>query len=558
MSSALLAVFSLLAFFLAYKFYATYLSDKIFDTDKLRKTPSHEFEDGVDFVPTKKSILFGHHFTTIAGAAPIVGPAIAVIWGWLPALLWVVIGAIFMGAVHDFGSLMISTRNKGRTIGRITEDLIGPRARGLFLILIFFALLIVLAVFALVIAVLFKNYPATVIPVWIEMPIAIALGYYIYKKSGNTLLASIVALLLLYLFIYIGVLFPVELPAFFMNNIILSWAIILFIYAFIASVMPVWVLLQPRDYINSHQLIVGLTLLYLGLLFGNHKMVAPAINAHPEGAPMLIPFLFITIACGAISGFHSLVASGTTVKQLDTEKDAKAIGYGSMLLEGILAVMAILACTAGFKSVDAWNAHYASWGTAQGLGAKVSAFVEGGATFLSTVGIGHEMATAIVAVIVISFAATTLDSATRIQRYVVHELADCYNIPRLGNRFAATGFTVITALMLTFLKGGKGGLILWPLFGTINQLLAVLSLLVISMYLLKMKKPVYFTVVPMVFMMVITSWAMTLNLFKFVNSGDWNLVVVSIAMIVLEVWVILEAVMVLRNLKQVEELESNA
>jgi carbon starvation protein len=549
MSSIFVALFAFAGYILAYRFYGQFLSRKIFAIDPKRLTPAHEFEDGIDFVPTKKHILFGHHFTSIAGAAPIVGPAIAVFWGWLPALLWVVLGSIFMGAVHDFGALVVSARHKGRSIGEVTRELIGPRARTLFLLLIFFALLIVLAVFALVIAVLFRDYPATVLPIWIEIPIAITLGLYIYKRSGNTFLASVSALALLYLFIYIGTLVPIKMPAFIMGNEILTWVVVLLVYAYIASILPVWVLLQPRDYINSHQLFLGLGLLYLGLFIARPEMVAPAINPNPVGAPLVIPFLFITVACGAISGFHSLVSSGTTVKQLESEKDMKFIGYGSMLGEGVLSVMAILACTAGFASAAAWNSHYASWDAAKGLGAKVGAFVEGGASFMGVLGISHEMGSAIVAVLVISFAATTLDSATRIQRYVVAELAEDYGFNLFKNRYLATGVAVVSAFGLSMINGGKGGLIIWPLFGTVNQLLAGLALLSITMYLFRIKKPVYYTLLPMVFMLAISAWAMLINLFNFVAQANWLLVSLGSGIFVLEIWLIFEAIMVLKSIR---------
>lgn len=549
MNSLIVAVLSAVGFIVAYRFYGRFLSTKIFDIDPSRRTPAHEFEDGVDFVPTKKSILFGHHFTSIAGCGPIVGPAIAVIWGWVPALLWVVFGSIFMGAVHDFGALVISARNKGRTIGDITRDLIGERARRLFLLLIFFSLLIVLAVFGLIMAILFKDYPATVLPVWIEIPIAVSLGFYIYKKSGNTLLASLIALVVMYVFVYVGTLYPIEMPAFFMDNLILSWVIVLLIYAYIASVLPVWILLQPRDYINSHQLFVGLGLMYLGLLIGRPDIVAPAVNLNPEGAPSIIPFLFITVACGAISGFHSLVSSGTTVRQLDNEQDMLPLGYGSMIMEGFLATLVILTCTAGFVSQTEWFEHYGSWGAANGLGSKIGAFIEGGAGFLAYIGMPHEMGTAIIAVLVISFAATTLDSATRIQRFVVQEMAEDFNSDFLKSKHGATIVAVGTAFALASVNGGKGGMVMWPLFGTVNQLLAGLGLIAITVYLVREKKPVVYTMVPMVVILIMTSWAMFINLQGFIADGKWLLVTFGVLIVVLEVWLVIEAMIILKYLK---------
>jgi len=550
LNSLIIAVLAYVGFIIAYRTYGTYLSKRIFNLDPNRQTPAHEFEDGMDFVPTKKEILFGHHFTSIAGAAPIVGPAIAVMWGWVPALLWVVFGSIFMGAVHDFGALVLSARHQGRSVSDITKDLIGPRARTLFLLLTMFALLIVIAVFGLVIAVLFTSYPQSVLPIWFEIPIAIAVGYYLYKKSGNSTLAGLVAVVLMYVFVIIGVYFPIEIPAFIGGNIIYTWVVILLIYAYIASTLPVWVLLQPRDYINSHQLYVGLGLMFLGLVVSHPPIVAPAVNMNVADGPAFLPFLFITIACGALSGFHSMAASGTTVKQLDNETDAKAIGYGAMLMEGALAVMAILAATAGFKSLEAWNGHYASWAAASGLGAKVGAFVEGGATFVNGLGIPLDIATGVLAVLVVSFASTTLDSATRIQRYIIAELAEDLNIKVFTKRHPATLLAVVSAFILASINGGKGGLILWPLFGATNQLMAGLALLVVTVWLLKLKKPTAIAMVPMIFIIFMTSWAMLINVRNFIASGNTLLLVLSVLMIALEIWVIIEAIFVYSSTKK--------
>lgn len=547
MNSISLALVAFVGYILAYRFYGRFLSCRIFGVDPKRVTPAHEFEDGVDFVPTKRHILFGHHFTSIAGAGPIVGPAIAVIWGWLPAVIWIVFGSIVMGAVHDLGALVVSARHRGRSIGEITNELVGPRARILFLVLIFFALLIVIAVFALVIGVLFMRYPATVLPVWVEFPIAVALGFYIYRRSGSTLLASVVALVVLYAFVVIGMYVPVRMPPLVMGSEVLTWVVVLLAYAYLASILPVWVLLQPRDYVNSHQLFVGLGMLYLGLFIARPEIVAPAINPSPAGAPALMPFLFITVACGAISGFHSLVSSGTTVKQLDNERDMLFIGYGSMLLEGVLSILTILACTAGFGSLSAWNSHYASWGAAEGLGAKMGAFIEGGASFLGAVGIPHNLGAAVVAVIVISFAATTLDTATRIQRYVVEELAVDLRLKPFTGRHPATMVAVASAFALSMVNGGKGGLILWPLFGAVNQLLGGLTLLTVTMYLLKEGKRVHYTFVPMLFMLLVSAWAMVINIGEFVSTGNWLLIFIGGAIFILEMWLVVEAAAILKS-----------
>ncbi|GAW91687.1 carbon starvation CstA family protein [Calderihabitans maritimus] len=556
MNSLIVALVAYVGFLIAYRLYGTFISERIFGLDASRKTPAHEFNDGVDYVPTKPEILFGHHFTTIAGAGPIVGPAIAVIWGWVPALLWIFFGSIFMGAIHDFGSLVISARHQGKSVSRITSDLLGPRAGTLFLILTAFALLIVIAVFCLVIAVLFDMFPQSVLPIWVEVPVAIAIGYWIYRGSGNPTIAGIIAIIILYIFVIIGVYVPLKMPGFIAGNPIMTWTVILLIYAYIASTLPVWVLLQPRDYINSHQLFVALALLFLGLIVAHPPIVAPAVNTNIADAPAFIPFLFITIACGAISGFHSMAASGTTVKQLDKETDAKFVGYGAMLMEGALAVMVVMAATAGFGSAAAWTEHYASWKAANGLGAKVGAFINGGATFVSSIGIPEAVAAGILAVMVVSFAATTLDSATRIQRYIISELASSYNINILSGRHGATLLAVLTAFILASFNGGKGGLILWPLFGASNQLMAGLALLVISVWLIKIKKPSIYTLLPMIFVLVMTSWAMVINTINFYRASNWLLFVLSLLIILLEIWLILEAIGAFRRVKTAPAVES--
>ena len=357
MLTLLIAVGAFVGYLVAYHTYGRWLSRKIFKLDADAVVPSHELRDDVDFVPTKKEVIFGHHFTSIAGTGPIVGPAIAVFWGWLPALVWVLVGSIFFGAVHDFGALVVSLRNRGQTVGEVAGRLINKRARLLFLLILFFALTIVLAIFGLVIASIFKSYPESVLSVWIEIPIAVAIGFWVYRKRGGLLLPSLVALALLYAGIYVGVYhfqFTFAAVGLDVSNPIITWTVILMGYCFVASVLPVWTLLQPRDYINSHQLMVALGLLGLGLVVasatGQVDLVAsaPAVaDTAPAGAPPIWPFLFITIACGAISGFHCLVSSGTSSKQLTCETDAQFVGYGSMLLEGALAVIVILACCAG-------------------------------------------------------------------------------------------------------------------------------------------------------------------------------------------------------------------
>ena len=548
MNSLWVALFALAGFYLAYRFYAGFLSRKIFCLSIDTVTPSHDQEDGIDFIPTKRSILFGHHFTSIAGASPIVGPAIAVIYGWLPAILWIVLGTIFIGGVHDLGSLVVSLRHQGRSIGDLTHDLVGDRASTLFLLIIFFLLLIVLAVFALVIGLLFIRYPETVLPTWGTVAIAVVVGSFIRRGRvgvGSTVAASVV---LIYLLTYLGTLYPIRLGATFLGTALQGWIVLVLIYSFCAAVLPVWLLLQPRDFINAQGLFLGLGFMYAGLFVLRPEIVAPAINTSPTGAPSLFPFLFIIVSCGAVSGFHSLVSSGTSVRQIDKETDARLIGYGAMVGEGILAVMAVLACTAGFETHAAWSRHYINWEAAQGLGQKIAAFVSGGSRFIAACGIPPQFAQAVVGVIIISFAMTTIDTATRLQRYIIGEIGGRFRMEVLKNRYVSGLVAIGTAYFLVISKGsGKGGMILWPLFGTTNQLLAGLALLVITLHLKKCGKPGYFTASAMFFVLVMALWAMVINLGRFYVADNWLLVVIGSIIFVLALWLCLEAWLSIRQ-----------
>lgn len=555
MNSLLIAAICFVVYLVAYHTYGRYLGKKIFKLSPVAKCPSTALRDDVDFVPAKKEVLFGHHFTSIAGTGPIVGPAIAIIWGWVPALLWVVFGSIFMGAVHDFGSLVVSMRAKGRSIGDLVSDLINPRVRQLFLWIIFFELWIVIAIFALIIAIVFGMYPQAVIPVWFEIVIAVWLGYMIYKRGGNPLALGIVAVIVMYITVVIGAYLPIKMPGMFGLSPILVWMVILFIYAYIASTVPVQKLLQPRDYINGHQLIVAMALIALGVIVAAPVFVAPALDTSPEGAPMMIPMLFVVVACGAISGFHSLVSSGTSSKQCDLETNAKFVGYGGMLMEGGLSVLVIVACGAGLglglaikggevlAGTAAFTHHYASWAAANGLGSKIDAMVKGSANLMASYGIPLKIAITIMGVFIVSFAATTLDTATRIQRYVVTELGASWKAKPITGRYVATFFAVITAAILAFYSGnGTGAMTLWPLFGTVNQLLAALALLVLTIYLLRKKVPTWIAFLPFLFMVIMDGWAMLINIRNFNETGKIFLLVMAIIIFVLMLWMIAEAI----------------
>jgi carbon starvation protein len=577
LSAIVLLFVGLSAFLTGYLFYARYLARHIYRLDPDFVTPAHAFEDGVDFVPTNRHVLFGHHFTSVAGAAPIVGPAIAVIWGWLPAFLWVVLGTVFAGAVHDFGALWISNRHKGNSIGTLAEQIVGGRARVLFLLIIFFLLLLVNAVFAVVIANLFIANPGSVLPVWGSLVVAIVVGVLIYRSGMRILLPSLGALFVLYALIWIGQYAEFALPdlirlaptvsqlaaaggdqavaeaAAHTDGVRVGWVIILLIYCFFASTLPVWLLLQPRDYVNSHQLFVALGIIFAGVLVVNPEVVAPAINRDlPVDAPGWFPLLFITIACGAISGFHGLVASGTSAKQLDKETDARYVGYGGMIGEGTLALTSILATTAGFAVFvgrDGWHAHYATWASAS-TGAT-AAFVNGVGVLAEGIGIPHRVAVIFAAVVVISFAATTMDTGVRLQRYIISELGGHYRVRFAQNRWVATLVAVASCGVLALgIDRGGGGMRLWPLFGTTNQLTGALTLLVITLFLLKLRRPVWVTLIPMVFLLCMTTWAMVLNLVRYYAESQVLLLAVGGAIFVLELWLVFEAAGAVRNALQ--------
>jgi carbon starvation protein len=542
-------------FFLGYRYYSAYLASKVYVLDPAFVTPAHEFDDGVDYVPTNRHVLFGHHFTSVAGAAPIVGPAIAVFWGWGPALAWIVLGTIFAAGAHDFGSLVVSVRHKAKSIGTLTGTVINARSRILFLIIIFFLLTLVNAVFAVVIGNLFVANPGAVIPILVEIPLAMGIGQYIYRTKSSALVPSIVGVLVLYALILVGNAFPVSLDglaeALGVEQTRNVWVVLLFAYTFVASRIPVWVLLQPRDYINSHQLFIALGVIALGLIVGLNTIAAPVVNDVPEGSPSFFPFLFITIACGAVSGFHSLVSSGTTSKQLDRDTDARYVGYMGAIGEGSLATGALLAATAGVAASRAeWEGLYPDFATASG--GAVGNFVNGVAVFANNIGVPLDLATIFAAVVVISFAATTMDTGVRLQRYVVQEIGELAKVRALSrNLTLATAVAVLIPLAMALLPGGgEAGYtfgVLWQLFGTTNQLTAGLALSVIAVWVTRAGRNPTAALVPLVFLLAMTSWALVLNLRNFIEADQWVLAPLDAIIFVLAMWLIVEAALALRQ-----------
>ncbi|WP_298417056.1 carbon starvation protein A [Brevibacterium sp.] len=543
-----------LAIFVAgYLLYSKFLGRSIFKLKDTFTTPAHELHDGVDYVPTNKYILWGHHFTSVAGAAPIVGPAIAVIWGWLPALLWVTIGTVFFAGMHDFGTLWASARNKGRSIGALSSRYIGKRGANLFLIVIFLLLLMVIAAFAVVIKNLLISTPTAVIPTWGAIVVALLVGLCVYRLRIPLIPVTVIGIVLLYGLIVLGNSVPVVLPESFLGmSPATFWIVALFVYGAIASLLPVWVLLQPRDYINGVQLFIGLILLFGSVLTATlfsavkPEIVAPAINTNvPDGTPSMVPLLFVTIACGAISGFHGMVASGTSSKQLDKETDARFVGYFGAVGEGLLSLGTILAVIGGIKSTAAWKEIYSAFGEG-----GVDAFVQGGGALMENgLGLPASLSATVLATMAVLFAATTMDTGMRLLRFVIQEIGETVKL-RITN-VPATLLVVVIGLGLTFSQGlgGEGGLRIWPLFGTTNQLMASLSLAIIAVILIRKRRSPLPAMIPLVIVFVMSFWAAIDQLVSFATPGstDWLLFAIDVVIIIASIWVAIETVLAMRR-----------
>ncbi|MDR1053844.1 MAG: carbon starvation protein A [Planctomycetaceae bacterium] len=614
MFTLFVAFLSFFGFILAYNTYGRFLARRIFRISADEVVPSVEFRDDIDFVPTNRYVIFGHHFTAIAGTGPIVGPTIAIIWGWLPALLWVIFGSIFIGAVHDFSALVLSLRSKGHSLGDIAGEVLSPSAKLLFLILLTFILAIIVAVFGNVIAKTFEDYPQSVMPTVISIPVAIILGLVTHRYGISLLLASLCSIFILGVTVVISATnpnFSIHIPNLDTYHASLNstmiWTWVLFVYCYFASVLPVWLLLQPRDYVNSLILYIVLALIVIGLVLACVTGAADIMGAAPPlrisaaaeaGAPPILPFLFITVACGAVSGFHALVSSGTSSKQVASMKDALFVGYGGMLLESALAVIVILSCTAGIgigivnstsassstvvKNVaqiqtqsqpetltnestlitgrDAWNLRYNRNWKEMNLGEQVGTFIEGGANFISKVGISTKFGQGIIAILVACFAATTIDAALRLMRYILQELGGMIHFSPMRNRFFATAIGLAMAAGLALCKSspdasyGTGGLILWPIFGAGNQVIAGLTLIVASVYLIRKKIRATYLMIPGAIMILLPLWAMLYNIFfVFIVNGQYLLTAVGIFIVLLAIWLIYVAFAAVRKMIAMEK-----
>lgn len=542
MNSLFVAGIALFSFLFFYVVYGKYL-EKLWEIDENRKTPAWVKTDGVDYLPAKHYlILFGHHFASIAGAGPILGPVIAVcLWGWGPAFLWIVLGSIFLGGVHDFSSLVLSVRNEGQTIGELTKRILGEKSKVLFSLFLWFSLSLVIAVFSAVTAKTFIEEPEIVLPTFFLIINAIIFGYLVYKKNLPFLLVTIFCLFLLFVFFLFGKEVPVVLK---FKSGIKIWISILLIYSYVASVLPVNLLLQPRDYLSSFILFFGIFLGYLGLLTSHPKINAPFYISFRSETGFLWPIMFVIIACGAISGFHGLVSSGTTSKQIANERDIKKIGYGAMLTEGFLSILALLCVSAGlFWCSQNYELNYPDL---MKKGDWIGTFARGYGQILKRL-FNPEIGKLFAIIMINSFVLTTLDTATRISRYITEELfGEAFKIKFLKNRFIATLFVILFAGYLAFGNWQK----IWPVFGASNQLVAGITLFICATYLIIKGKNSTSVMIPTIIMFLTTITALTIQMKNFYIKKQFLLGNISLILIILSFFMINEGVRILFSLTE--------
>lgn len=541
MNALIIAGILILWLILGYKIYGSFIEKRVVQADDSRVTPARELNDGIDYSPARKPLLFGHHFSSIAGAGPILGPLLGVLYfGWLGAILWVALGSLFLGAVHDYTSLMVSVQNKGTSLADISKNTLGMRAKIIFSIFLWLALALVIAVFAVVASRTLVSQPEIVIPTFGLIFIAMIFGWLIYRKGINVVAGTISALIVLFSLIYLGKLFPVSLPTSILGMSNQNfWFYILIIYSLVASSLPIWFLLQPRDYISTWILFLGLGLGYLGLIATHPTINAPAfVSFSSKGGP-LWPMLFVIIACGAISGFHSVVAGGTTAKQLSDESSGKVIGFGGMLTEAALAGLVIfIASSALIWDPTGTKSQFGFQYLMTSVGDPIQAFAAGYGKFISSLpGLSLTIGLFFGMVMLNAFVLTTLDTATRLGRLILTELTG-KKVPLFRNRWIASSFIVVFAAILGATEGYKA---IWPVFGASNQLVAALALIIVSSYLVGVKRPKVYTIYPAYFMLITTLAALVYQGYNFFKAKSYLLGSVSVVLIVLAVIIVYDA-----------------
>lgn len=558
MSASILIIIGAAFLICGYIFYGRYIANKLGISNE-NQTPAHIINDGIDYVPARWQILLGHHFASIAGAAPIIGPITAAVFGWLPVFLWIVLGSIFAGAVHDFTSLIASIRHGGQSIGKVIEKQIGVQGKRLFLIFSWFTLILVISAFTMLVAKTFVTNPEVGTSSSLFILLALLFGVSIYRMKTHLGITTVVGVVLLFFCIWLGTKLPIILPG---GEIAAhqTWTGIILIYIFIASVTPVWILLQPRDYLNSFLLYFVLIIGFIGIIVKNPSIEFPAFTRFidPKLGSMF-PILFVTVACGAISGFHSLVASGTTAKQLNRESDARPIGYGGMLIEGVLAIIALITAVVLLPS------RYGFFFPETGKANPIALFANGIGGFVVKLGIPENVGITFAAMAVSAFALTSLDTATRLGRFAFQEFFRSPNPSKLGsfltNRSVATSLTILPAGILA-LSGSYQAI--WPIFGSANQLLAALALLAGSVWIARKKEKNGFLRYPMFFMFAVTLSALSILIYKkillitrfllhgqvpetFSLTGTFFLLIIAILLFVVAIVLVIES---FRSLKK--------
>ncbi len=526
-------ILAVIVYIIAYFVYGSFL-DKLVSIDPKAKTPAHAMNDGVDYVPAKAPVLLGHHFASIAGAGPITGPIAAIVFGWLPCFLWIVLGCVFVGGVHDYFGLITSARHKGKSVGEIIGQYVGKKARIWFLLFAWLTLVLVVAVFTILTAAAFAANGSVATAGFLMLLIAMGMGYGMYRANMSLPIVTVIGVILLFVSIWIGL----NYPFLFFNQI--TWTWILIVYIFLAATLPVWILLQPRDYLSSFLLYVALIGGFLGIIIVRPVLVYPAVTTFRTGTGFLFPMLFVTIACGAVSGFHSMVASGTTAKQLDNEKDTRMVGYGAMLIEGVLAVIAL--GTAAILTREGMATGLAEWGGAVGI------FAHGLGKFMAGFGVPEQTGVVFGSLTISAFLITSLDTATRLGRYCFEELTS-EKMPSISNRYVGTIVTVVAGGALAM--SGQWSAI-WPIFGSANQLLAGLALLSATAWLAHLGKDFKATYYPMVFMMLVTIAALINLVFTNFGKGNFLLASISILLLFLASFVVYGGFQALGKLKEIK------
>ena len=495
-----LLLIAIIVFLLAYRFYGAFL-DRQFNIDSERKTPAYTQYDGVDYMPAKTPVLMGHHFSSIAGAGPIVGPIIAVsFFGWLPAVLWIIIGSILVGGVHDYSALVVSVRHKAKSIAQVARRMMSPRAHKLYLAFIWLAMIYVLVAFVDLTAGSFAVDGGVASSSLMYIVLAVVMGLTVYRLNMSLLKTSLIFVPLVFAAIYLGQLVPIgPLPALAHGDPRTTWTVLLLGYCFVASITPVWVLLQPRDYLSSFLLLACVVGALAGIAIGQPELNTPMFKGFDTNIGFLFPALFITIACGACSGFHSIVASGTTSKQLNDERNARPVAYGSMIAEGLLALISVSAIVVAGGTIAAGQS-------------PTQVFASGMGSFLGNLGVPGALGTSFGLLALSTFLLTTLDTGTRLARYIFEEF---FGVWSKKWHLIATAATLILPLWLalTEFRDAQGNIIpvwraIWPVFGATNQLLGALALLTVGVWLKRTGRRTMFVVVPMIFMFAVTLLAL--------------------------------------------------